>query len=136
MQHRRRRTEPDICNPQPTGVAKNDKKHKTMEEKINPEQLVRDSEFINKLKEIGDDDILEAGKAFIRLSNFQQKYIGLALGLGAITKNGDAIGETKELAILLDDVLDNTQKTILGSLFVRWSLVIRDFLLNEDKEED
>lgn len=107
-----------------------------MEEKINPEQLVRDSEFINKLKEIGDDDILEAGKAFIRLSNFQQKYIGLALGLGAITKNGDAIGETKELAILLDDVLDNTQKTILGSLFVRWSLVIRDFLLNEDKEED
>jgi len=107
-----------------------------MEEKINPEQLVRESEFINSLEETGDDDLVNAGKALLRLSEFQQKLIGLTLSIATITNNEKLLMDVAHFLIILDKLLNDSQKIILEELLKQWTLAIRDFLLNEDNEED
>ena len=107
-----------------------------MSEKINPEQLVRDSEFINKLKETGDDDLVNAGKALLRMSDFQQKLIALTLSIATITNNKKLLIEVADFQIILEKILDDSQKIVLEELLRQWTLAIIAFLLNEDNEED
>lgn len=107
-----------------------------MEEKINPEQLTRESEFINSLKETGDDNLVNAGKALLSMSDFQQKLIVLTLDIATITNNKNLLIEVAGLQIILDKILDDSQKIVLEELLRKWSLPIRDFLQNEDNEED
>ena len=98
-----------------------------MSEKINPEQLIRESEFINKLKETGNDNIVNAGKALLRLSEFQQRLICLTLAIATITKNEKLLMEVAGFLIILDKILDDSQKIVLEGLLRQWSLAILEF---------
>lgn len=101
---------------------------------INPEELMRDSEFLNTLKELGDDELVEAGKAFLKLDDFERHIIGLSLGIAQITKNRSFIPETQFAILLLNETLDDTQKKLLTFFFHSCIGAIKSYI--KDKKDD
>lgn len=101
---------------------------------INPEKLMRDSEFLNSLKESGDDELVEAGKAFLKCDDFERHIIELLLGIALITKNQSFVTESQFAILLLNETLDDTQKMLLTFFFRSCLGAIRSYM--EDKKDD
>lgn len=103
---------------------------------INPEELMRDSEFLNSLKQFGDDELLETGKAFLKLNDFEQHIIGLSLGIAQITKRRSIITESQFAIILLNETLDDMQKKLLTLLFHSYLGAIKSYMEDRENEEE
>lgn len=103
---------------------------------IDPEELMRDSDFLNALNEFGNNELVETGKAFLKLDDFDRKLVGMSLGISLITQNRSLLKGTELVSVLLNGILDDTQKKLLALLFNTWLKAIRDHLEDKQNEEE
>lgn len=89
------------------------------------ESFMRESELINKLREIGGEESADAAKAFLSMSDFEQRVLCVILGLSRLAKNQEFMKEGALLIPLLNIVLEDETKKLLMPLF---GLFVREII--------
>lgn len=85
-----------------------------MKKEIDPERLMRESELINQLREVGGEKGAEMCKEFLELNDLEQVFALLAMGIRTLT--GEHI-DPSSLAFpiaILSTTLDEVQKDLLA----------------------